>query len=382
MKILDLNVYSVYLKHPSIWSGGRRLRIESNGVLIVIDSDEDIKGYGSTYHPISDEKENETLQFLKEVKTSLVGMDPSDIEGIHEFLDKRIPIDKTAARTAIDVACYDILGKAKEKTIYQLLGQEKPNVVPIAFNIYMKNHQEKPEEMANTAKDVMENHNSNGVKRLSLHLPEGDEKNDMKRIEAVTEIFPGELTLDLSYGFKDPKVAVNFLNQVHEKLGDRLILVEQPCPDISSLKYVSDNLEIPIFIHSRPKTISDVQKIIDARAVTGIGLHMYRMGGFYLCKKISELIKKNGLEIMAGCGGWDGLISTAAVHLATGIINVINTDVSNDLLSPSTWLVTEETMPIFKDGARIPLERPGLGIELKECVKKQFEKTRIVRLEN
>ena len=66
-------------------------------VLVALDSDEGTIGYGVAHHPIPDEKEIETLKFLRKVKSSLIGYSLKDIKGIHELLDQHLPVGKNAA---------------------------------------------------------------------------------------------------------------------------------------------------------------------------------------------------------------------------------------------------------------------------------------------
>ncbi len=129
MKITDLRIFRLCIKYEK--SHGRLLE----SVLLALDTDEDFTGYGVAHHPIPDEKEVETLRYLRKIKPDLIGYNLSNIGGIHELLDKHLPKGKTAARSAIDIACHDAIGKTKNKPIYQLLGAKKPNMSPSIFAI-------------------------------------------------------------------------------------------------------------------------------------------------------------------------------------------------------------------------------------------------------
>jgi L-alanine-DL-glutamate epimerase-like enolase superfamily enzyme len=369
MKIKNVYLYKITLNHEPIW-GTRNYSGPGEGVLTIIETDEGFRGYGSVFHPIPDEFQNETLIFLKKLRSQLIGYDPCDIEGVHEILNLTVPKNKTGPRTPIDVACHDLIGKIKGKPIYQLLDATEPNKVPLALNIYINKRHETPEGMVKTVLDLMERYENNGLQRLSLHL-EGNPIIDKRRILAVADVFQGQFTLDFGGSFKDPYIAVKFLNDIYNEIGDRVLLVEHPCnyKNLKALTHVTEQSKIPVFIHGPPKTIDEIEEIIDAQAVKGIGLHIYRMGGFYNCIKIGKLAKKNNFKLMGGCGGVDGIITTAGTHLTAGIEGMINVDISNDLLFPSLQLVSNDTMPVFTDGIRIPSNRPGLGIDLKGWVK-------------
>ena len=82
-----------------------------------------------------------------------------------------------------------------------------------------------------------------------------------------------------------------------------------------------------------------------------------------------------------GNGGFGGITITAGAHLAAGNDNVLVSAVSDDLKFPWLRIVSEETMPKLKDGARIPSQRPGLGIKLKNWVKMQLKETITIKRE-
>jgi L-alanine-DL-glutamate epimerase-like enolase superfamily enzyme len=146
------------------------------------------------------------------------------------------------------------------------------------------------------------------------------------------------------------------------------------------MKYVSDNSKIPVFAHYY-KTKKEIEKIIELKAAKGIWMHIYRMGGFHLCAKIADLAKKNNLGLHIGNGGFCGITITAAAQLAAGTENVLCSIASGDLKYPWLRIVSKETMPILEDGARIPSERPGLGIELRDGIKEQIAGKIEIKLE-
>jgi L-alanine-DL-glutamate epimerase-like enolase superfamily enzyme len=220
----------------------------------------------------------------------------------------------------------------------------------------------------------------NGLKILQIHLG-SDHKINKKRIKAVSNLFPGKLTLHAGARFINPKEDVAFLNEINHEYGDRILLVVQPAPrgDYSILKFVSDNSMIPVFAHYY-KTIDDIQRIIDMKAAKGVWVHTYRMGGFYLCSKIANLVKKNRLGLHLGNGGACGITTTAGSHLTAGTEKVLTTAVIDDLKYPHLRITIDKTMPKLKDGARLPSEKPGLGLTLKPGFK-QILKNRIKLLE-
>jgi L-alanine-DL-glutamate epimerase-like enolase superfamily enzyme len=334
-------------------------------VFLIINTDNGIIGYGSAHHyPIKpDEFRYETLNYLKKVKQSLIGLDPFDIEGIHELLDKVVPIGKNAARSALDFACHDIMGKAKGKPVFKLLGSDEPNKAPTVIGVYSK---DSPKEITQR---IMDKYMPLGLKVILFKLGNNLEV-DLKRIQTVASIFPGKLMIHGAEAFNNPNDAIKFLNELYARYEERILLVAQPCPreDILAMKKISENSKIPVFAHYY-KTQDDINKIIKMKAADGIWIHSYRMGGFYLCKKIISIVKENNLGIMIGNGGASGITITAATHLAAGTKGVLLTNCADDLRYPWIRIIKDEKMPLFKDGSRIPSNQSGLGIELKDTIK-------------
>lgn len=96
---------------------------ESTSVIVKISTDEGICGYGEAapFAPVTGENVEGVMAALKVFRQGLVGMDPMDIEGIHTMMDK-VMAHNTSAKCAVDIAVYDILGKAMGQPLYKVLG--------------------------------------------------------------------------------------------------------------------------------------------------------------------------------------------------------------------------------------------------------------------
>ena len=366
IKNIDIFKYDVKFTSPFLISYGKHLK--SYGIILAVKTDEGFIGYGEV-HPsptLTNDTQPEALDFLLENKTKLIGLDSSDVEGMHEILIKQ-GLTTQSPKVALDFACYDIKGKVKGSPIYKLLGCSKPRKVPTTVTISIRS----PGEMAKIAQEYAQKYRVNGIKRIKLKL-QGDPKVDKKRVEFVANVFSGELTLDVNQGFRDPKIAARFFNELYGEFGERILYVEEPCPkgDIEKLRYVTDYSTIPVFADESAGQIEDVQKIVEQQAAKGINIKLHKAGGIYWGIKIAKIAKKAGVDVMVG-GGGTGIATAAGANFVAGTPNVNHADLDTDLLLRAN-IVKKGTGASFEDGARIPSEKPGLGVELQGCIASVF----------
>ena len=129
MKItkVEIEKFSVPQKEPFRVAFG--LITDADSWIVRIHTDEGITGIGSA-SPLGFVT-GETLETCRIVMQlfadAVIGADPTDIEGIHNLMDSII-YGNGSSKCAFDVACYDIIGKAKGLPLYKVLGGTDPVV--------------------------------------------------------------------------------------------------------------------------------------------------------------------------------------------------------------------------------------------------------------
>ena len=378
MRITDVRIFRLDLELPTPFRTSTSVHRRSDNVLVIIDTDEGIVGYGECMASASDlYSQIEVLRILRKIKLSLFGQDPRDIEGIHELLsaaEMKMGESFREAKASIDFACYDILGKSLGKPVYEVLGVSEPRIVFTSMTIGL----DTPRKMMEMTRKYMERFKLNGLRRIKLKI-EGEPKVDLKRVLLVADVFPGELTLDVNEGFKDPKVAVKLFNELHKELGDKILLIEEPCPrgDLKRTKYVTANSKIPIFADQSAASFEKAREIIEQEAANGINIKLDRAGGIYWGIKIAEIAEKSHMNLMVTGTFSCGIHHTAAAHFAAAIKNVINADIDTDITFNLYQHLLEEFAE-FKNGSRIPPNKPGLGVRLKSWIKALLDEEIII----
>jgi L-alanine-DL-glutamate epimerase-like enolase superfamily enzyme len=339
-------------------------------VIVVVEAQDGTVGYSESapLKPITGDSQQDALRFLRHASKMLTGK-PVDPQTVHEHLtrlERKTRISSSTAIAAIDMACYDIIGKREKKPIYKLLGASKPHLVPTSLTVGIKT----PEETAQSVQQYMERFKGNGLRCIKLKIS-GRSQEDLARVSRVADVFPGEITLDANQGYKDPKAAADIFKKMHETIGSRIILVEEPCPkgDLKKMKYVNDNSPIPIFADESVTTVDDARKVVQQGCASGINIKLEKAGGIYYARKIGELAAEKKLRLMVGCMLETYLALAGSINFIAATPSVLSADIDNDLLMVGVNTVREDPKDSFIDGARVPTDKPGLGVELADWLK-------------
>lgn len=285
------------------------------------------------------------------ISPKLIGMEISNIEEIMKRIDKAI-VNNTSAKAAVDIAIYDLFSQMNGSPLYKLLGGYKDQIatdLTISVN--------SPEEMAQDSIDAVDR----GYETLKIKVGM-DSKMDMKRIQAIRDAigYDIELRLDANQGWS-PKEAILLLREMEDK-GFDIELVEQPVKahDLKGLKYVTDNVSIPILADESVFSPRDAAEIIQNRAADLINIKLMKTGGIHKALKICALAEIYEVECMIGCMLESKLSVSAAVHLAAAKSIITKVDLDGPGLCREDPI---DGGPIFKDSIIHLNQTPGLGFK-------------------
>lgn len=310
-------------------------------------------GEAAPFKLITGDDQRDVLDQAKLVST--ISLDPSQdsIETLHNYLNEH-NITSTTLRCAIDFAYHDLLGQVQKIPVYKLYSPE-PRLVENSVTIFIKGS---PESTQKEAQRIFALYPHLKLTKIKL---KGD--GDIERAKSIKAVAPPHMkfTVDANQGFEDPKEAVKTLEKIKNILGE-VIAVEEPCKkgDLTKLSYVKENLSSPVFADESAATLDDAKKVAETQSAKGINIKLQKAGGIYPSKKIAKICEEAGLLVMVG-SMLDGPIAiTAGTHFAVSTPNVLFTDLDMDLDMPPH----SQGSALFKDGKRIPTEKPGLGVTL------------------
>ena len=355
MKITDLKTTLVSVAHtePEFISTGMRKGVTQ--CLIEVETDSGITGLGeSICRPNAPVIE----AAVQSCKSLLVGADPNNIEGIvnnirhvgnwHFF--ERVG---NVAIGGIEMALWDIVGKACGKPVYELLGGMVRDRMPIFYYLFRFDL----DEMERRAKKAVED----GWQLIYFKV--GHDMNaDIEAVEAVRGAVGSKagIRIDANEAWS-PGAAVRFIKQI-EKFD--IEFVEQPTPakDFDGLAHVRRATNTPIAANQTSWTLQDVLEVVKRDAADVIVTDQYTTGGLLNYKKAVAICEAAGLPVNHHCWGELGIGTAAGAHMVASSPPFLYANQSYVMIHKDDIIVGG--LPKIENGS-IPIPRgPGLGVDL------------------
>lgn len=354
MRITDIKIglLSVPLKKP--FKTALRTVNCVEDIIVKIETDTGHVGYGeaSPNGAVTGDTKGAIIGAIEDhIKKHLIGMDIENMEEIMKRLDESI-VKNTSAKAAVDIAVYDLFGQLYNAPVYKLLGgYGKEIVTDITISV------NSPEEMVRDSITAI----NQGYRTLKIKV--GKNSNlDMQRIRAIREAVGKDIAIriDANQGWT-PKEAVYILRKM-EDAGFNIELVEQPvlAHDLEGLKFVTDNVSIPVLADESVFSPRDAMTIIQMRAADLINIKLMKTGGIHNALKICSMAEIYGAECMIGCMLEAKVSVTAAVHLAAAKSVITKIDLDGPVLCSEDPVVGGA---IFEDYKIKLTDEPGFGFK-------------------
>lgn len=327
MKISQIDVYQLDLplSKPYLLSGGR-LRFERlDSTVVKMETDEGIVGWGegcpwgSTYLPAFGKG---IRTGIDEIAPQLLGSEPRRLDVINRTMDTALP-GHLYAKSPLDMACWDILGKSVGLPLCELWGGRTEEPVVLHSSISTGT----PEEMVGYVQAAR----AKGYRMHSAKVG-ADVVLDIERIRTLTRTFVAtdSLTFDVNRAWL-PDQAIEVMNAVADCGG----YFEQPCESMEECLAVRRRTRQPLCLDESIHTYQDVVRAQRERVCEVIGLKIGRVGGHTKARRIRDFCVAMGLRLNIEETGGSVLADTAAVHLAqsTPVTHRRGTWLCHDMLS-------------------------------------------------
>lgn len=353
MKISKITVWQLDLPLTKpYWLSGGRLKFEKlDSTFVRIETDEDVTGWGEgcpwghTYLPAHGPGIRAGIETLA---TALIGEDPRALRHINRVMDVTLP-GHPYVKSAIDIACWDILGKASNMPLWQLMGGATAEPVLVNSSISTGS----PDEMIALINEAADK----GCTVHSAKVGGSDIGLDMERIEGISASLPKghKVTFDANRAWT-PAVAVQVLNSV--KARD---WVEQPCETLDQCAHVAARVQNPIMLDECMHTFQDHLEAWKRSACEGVKVKPNRVGGLTRAMQIRDFCVSVGWQMHIEDLGGSALADTAAIHLASS---------TQEEYRLASWVSQYHLAidPVPNQGARnnrgsaTPPSLPGLGV--------------------
>ncbi len=363
-------------KSSSVWASG------VSSIIIRVNTDEGISGLGeaTTITWYFNETQEGMMKLLESYEQLLTGEDPFNVVNAHCKMDLITGADAPgchSARAAIDMALYDIIGKAQNRPVYEVLGGAYRTEFEMLTNLY----EDTPEEKAKACKEsVRKGFRGLKIKVGDILLTEGWSMQNLRKekdkLIAALEAVPPDIYIDAdaNQSWTNAKIAVNMVEELFQDKYYPNLSLEQPLHylDISGHSYLRRSLRTPIILDESVLSPEAMLQIAKHDAADRIVLKLNRVGGFWPARKVISIAEAASIGISVDTMPFTKLGDTANCHLAATIKDPYPVDAEGHL-----WFGANPFRGgiEIKNGRAILPKEAGLGIELDEEILKRVIKT-------
>lgn len=355
MKIIDIRttILTAPLKNPFITALRRVESLEDLVVRITCDDGSIGYGEGAPTPVITGETIGTMREAIAYLKPFILGKSIDDFDTILKNIHSRL-LHNTTAKSALEIALYDLLSQSKKMPLYQLLGGTQTS-----FRTDITISMDEADKMISDALEAVKL----GYRTVKIKIGENPAK-DSERIIRIYETLPKDITLrlDANQGWSAEET-ISLLHHIESK-GIIAEFIEQPVPanDIKGLKRIKEAVMTPLLADESVFSIQDARTLLEAQAVDYINIKLDKCGGISKALELADLCAEYGVKCMLGCM-LEGPISIAgALHVASakaGTITMIDLDGAALLADNPTMgnIIFDESRLILSAGI-------GLGVTL------------------
>jgi L-alanine-DL-glutamate epimerase-like enolase superfamily enzyme len=288
---------------------------------------------------------------------ALVGLPVSRIDLCAEAF---VPLvaNNPFTKAAVEMALWDLAGKAAGKAVYELLGGRVRDVVPTKWSVSGRD----PGPAAEIARWAV----GAGFRKMKVKVgidPDGD----VARVRAVRDVvgpgFPLGVDANGGWGTADNAAAV-----IDRLRAFNLAFVEQPVPasdlfGMAELRALAR--DIPIIADESVYTLGDAKNLARANAADVFSIYVGKAGGIGPAREIADFTRSVGLSCTVGSNLELGIGSAAMIHLAIATPAITAERYACDIIGPLYYEddIIAQPLPL-KPGEARPPEGPGLGVVL------------------
>jgi len=285
---------------------------------------------------------------IVQLAPSLIGLDPRALSVVNNRMDSALR-GHPYVKSALDIACWDILGKVTGQPVVTLLGGRHGE----SFALYRAISQESPQEM----KRKVALYRAEGYTKFQLKVG-GDPDTDIERILEVAEgLENGDvLVADANTGWTQHQAM-----RVAEAVRNVDVYLEQPCDSYQECLTVRRHTNRPFILDEVMDSLAMVVEGVRDQAMDVINLKISKVGGLTKARQIRDLCVSLGIALTIE-DTWGGDITTAAIsHLAhsTSPAYLFSSTDFNSYVTVSIAAGAPER----KNGRLAAPYTPGLGIE-------------------
>ena len=306
---------------------------------------------------------------IKELAPFIIGMDPFQVEIISQRLIRDVNTEggqiHMSAVAAIEIACWDIIGKATNQPLYNLWGGRCHEKLRAYANGWYRGPRT-PESFARNAKKVIERgytalkFDPFGANWRVMTLQEFELSHDI--VAAVREAVGDEVDVLVEVHNRfNVETAVRFARAIERY---KPTWYEEPVPhtNIAAMVEVARQCPIPVATGESFSNKQQFAELLKHEVVSIYQPEILNIGGLFAGRKIADMVDAH-FGVIAAHSAQGPICSAACVQLHASIPNFLLHEIFDEFNEP--WSQKVLTNPVeVKDGYIEITERPGLGIDL------------------
>ncbi len=369
MKINGLELYqiSIPFAEPYRLSKIYGTLHDAQAVIVKLETDEGLVGLGEAdpMNPFTEESPESTMAVLGDIiAPNLLGRDPREIARLESNLDPMVQGNPTA-RGAVNMALYDILGKAVDTPVYQLMGGLRHAKLPLLLGISSLDLER--------SIDAINQLISKGVSTVMLKMGEMPIADEIKRFIGIRQHFGKniKLVVDANQGWETAE-ALEFIEGIN---GYHLDLLEQPIErrNLAGLKQICEQSVCSLSADESLVEAADAAVLIRQQVVDVFSIKVSKNGGLDKSKLIAQMAAGFGLKCLMNSMLEFGITQAASLHLGCTLPNLLDCGHAYGSVTRMSDDITDFGQNISDGVVTVP-SGAGLGVNLNEDKLKKYTK--------
>jgi L-rhamnonate dehydratase len=340
-----------------------------DALVIRVSTDEGIVGYGEvdSLPPVvkAAVEAPPSHKMAKGLRSLLVGEDPLRPDVLWEKLYRgSIYYGRRGvaihAISGVEIALWDICGKALGVPVHVLLGGARRSRVPAYASMLMPT-------TIGEVRDAVSEQRRSGFRGVKLgYGPLGASLEDDVALVAAAREAAGpnmDLMVDVGHGWQHPRRAIDCARAMADL---RLYWIEEPfAPDeLGKYRMLAQAVDTPLAAGEQETSLFDFERLLEA-GVSVLQPDVTRAGGIRQCLRVAELAQRTGSRCVLHA--WStGIIKAASLHVLAAMAEAEYLEYCVQP-SPLAERLVSTSFPVVDGYVSVP-QQPGLGIEVDESV--------------
>ncbi len=316
MKISNIytTILNAPLKTPFITSLRRVNILEDLIVIVECDNGDAGYGEGAPTPVITGETMGSMIACIEFIKPHILGKEIKDFDTIITLVHTLI-VKNTTAKSALEIALYDLKAKVSNLPLYRMLGGSKTK---FSTDITIS--------MGETHKMIADCHHAVilGYDTLKIKIGENPKK-DVERVVAIHQSLDKniKLRLDANQGWTAEQ-SVTLLHAL-EKQNIIAEFIEQPvaADDINGLKYIKERVQTPVLADESIFSVKDAHRLLEIQAIDYVNIKLAKTAGITYALELADIAQEYNIKCMIGCMLEGPIAVAAGVHVASAKADII-----------------------------------------------------------